>query len=84
MPIVNNTGIHIALTMKNFIIEWDILRNGEFPIQLLENCGFSIATHKSSIFKMNVMISPKGDEDLSPALIFEIGLLVGSSLHVIS
>lgn len=62
--------------MKKLTIEWDILRNGEFPIDDVQNCGLSVTVEKISIFKRRIEMLSTTKEDITPELAFEIGCMV--------
>ena len=64
--------------MKSLKIEWDTLRNGQFPTEQMESCGLSVSATKLSVFKQEIELTSTTDEDITPYLAFEIGCLVTS------
>jgi len=67
--------------MKSFRIEWDTLRNGQFPTEQMESCGLSVSVTKLSVFKQEIELTSTTDEDITPYLAFEIGCLVTASVY---
>lgn len=64
--------------MKSFIIEWNSLRNGEFPITEVQNCGLNVHIEKKKIFQESITISSPTDELIDTDTVFVLGMLVQS------
>lgn len=60
------------------IIEWDALRCGEFPIDIITNCGCSVTSESMSAFKRKVTIATDDSEPITPELAFYMGMMVQS------
>jgi hypothetical protein len=52
--------------MKSLKIEWDTLRNGQFPTEQMESCGLSVSATKLSVFKQEIELTSTTDEDITP------------------
>jgi hypothetical protein len=61
--------------MKSFKIEWNLL-NGEFPTEIVESCDLSVSIHKLSLFKEEIELTSKLDEDITPDIIFKLGYTI--------
>lgn len=62
--------------MKSFKINWT-LRDGKFPTEIVESCDLSVSINKISPFEQEIELTSKFDEEITPAIIFKLGYMVG-------
>lgn len=68
--------------MNSLTIEWDVLRNGDFPVEAVESCNLNVEIVKSSVFKESITLTSNTDELITPELAFYLGALVSSEVCV--
>lgn len=64
--------------MKSFTIDWNSLKNGEFPITEVQNCGLNVHIEKKKIFLQSITISSPSGEFIDTETVFVLGMLVQS------
>lgn len=61
---------------NTLVIEWDALRCGEFPIDVVTSCECSVTIESISVFRRKISITTNSGELITPEVAFHLGLLV--------